>query len=201
METLTLVRLLRPSSVKDISMSPDHSGLPRGIDHVGVTVPDINLAITFLETALGAVALYRNVTHASPQQGLQTEAILGLPQGTVVWEMCMMSLGHGPGIELFEMHGPDQRNPLRASDFGLQHFAVYVDDIHAACARFTKSGGELLTEPQGQPSLEAGPGNMFCYGRTPWGMIIELLSTPSRERFDDIAPTKRYQPPPRHEEA
>ncbi|MDI6652217.1 VOC family protein [Gluconobacter japonicus] len=182
-------------------MHPDHSGLPRGIDHVGVTVPDINVAIIFLEAAFGAVALYRNVTSASPQQGSRTEAILGLPQGTVVWEMCMMSLGHGPGIELFEMHGPDQHTALRACDFGLQHFAVYVDDIHAACARFIKAGGELLTEPQGQPSLEAGPGNMFCYGRAPWGMIIELLSTPSRERFDDIAPTKRYQPPPRHEES
>lgn len=182
-------------------MSSDHSGLPRGIDHVGVTVPDLDLAITFLEAALGAVALYRNVTSASPQMGPHTEQVLGLPQGTVVWQMCMMSLGHGPGIELFEMHGPDQRDPARPCDFGLQHFAVYVDDIHAACARFTKAGGTLLTEPQGQPSLEAGPGNMFCYGRTPWGMIIELLSTPARERFDDISPVSRYQPPPRHPES
>ncbi|MEJ5116904.1 VOC family protein [Gluconobacter cerinus] len=186
--------------MKDLSVSADHSGLPRGIDHVGVTVPDINLAIRFLEAALGAVALYRNVTHTQPQQGPQTEKILGLPTGSVVWEMCMMSLGHGPGLELFEIHGPDQRTAVRACDFGVQHFAVYVDDIHAACTRFTKAGGELLTEPQGQPSLEAGPGNMFCYGRAPWGMIIELLSTPSRSRFDDIAPQPRYQPPARHEE-
>ncbi|EHH68056.1 VOC family protein [Gluconobacter morbifer] len=178
-------------------MSTDHSGLPRGIDHVGVTVPDINAAIRFLEVAFGGIPLYRNVTHAAPQQGPETEKILGLPVGTVVREMCMVALGHGPGIELFEMHGPDQRDASRPCDWGLQHFAVYVDDIHAACHRFREAGGTLLTEPQKQPSLEAGPGNMFCYGRTPWGMIIELLSTPSQERFNDISPIDRYQPPPR----
>ncbi|MFT8327226.1 VOC family protein [Gluconobacter oxydans] len=178
-------------------MSTEHSGLPRGIDHVGVTVPDINAAIRFLEEAFGAVALYRNVTRTRPQKGPKTEKILGLPQGTAVIEMCMMALGHGPGIELFEMKGPDQREAARPCDWGLQHFAVYVDDIHAACHRFREAGGTLLTEPQGQPSLEAAPGNMFCYGRTPWGMIVELISTPHQERFNDIAPMDRYQPPPR----
>lgn len=178
----------------------DHSGLPRGIDHVGVTVPDIDAALHFLEKAFGAVPLYRNVTPDHPQQGNRVEKILDLVPGTVVKEMCMVALGQGPCIELFEMHGPEQHSALRPCDFGLQHFAVYVDDIEAGCARFKEAGGVLMTEPQKQPSLEEGPGNLFCYGKTPWGMIVELLATPSRERFDAVSPEKRYQPPRRQSE-
>ncbi|NHN87440.1 VOC family protein [Acetobacter sp. LMG 1627] len=171
--------------------------MPRGIDHVGVTVPNIDDALRFLEEAFDAVPLYRNVTPDHPQKGPETEKILDLVKGTVVREMCMVALGEGPCIELFEMHGPAQHPAARPCDFGLQHFAVYVDDIEAACRRFTAAGGVLLTDPQKQPSLEEGPGNLFRYGRAPWGMVIELLSTPSRGRFDAVSPEKRYQPPPR----
>lgn len=173
----------------------DHSGLPRGIDHVGVTVPDINEAVHFLERAFGAVPLYRNITPDHAQKGPESETILGLAAGTVVREVCMMALGYGPGIELFEMHGSDQCPASRPCDFGLQHFAVYVDDIEEGCKRFIRAGGTLLTEPQKQPFLEEGPGNLFCYGRSPWGMIVELLATPSRERFDAVSPERRYEPP------
>ena len=56
----------------------------------------------------------------------------------------MLVMPHGPGIELFEMHGPEQGMPARASDFGLQHFAVYVDDFDKAIAAFTAAGGRCL---------------------------------------------------------
>ena len=55
----------------------------------------------------------------------------------------MLVMPHGPGIELFEMHGPEQGMPARASDFGLQHFAVYVDDFDKAIAAFTAAGGDV----------------------------------------------------------
>lgn len=60
----------------------------------------------------------------------------------------MLVMPHGPGIELFEMHGPEQGMPARASDFGLQHFAVYVDDFDKAIAAFTAAGGEMFTAPK-----------------------------------------------------
>ncbi|AQS88309.1 hypothetical protein AA101099_1732 [Neoasaia chiangmaiensis NBRC 101099] len=170
---------------------------PRGIDHIGITVPDLEVASRFLTDAFGAVALYDNIAaDDQPQEGPQAEKTLDLAPGTRVVHMRMMSLGHGPGIELFEMHGPHQQAPVRPSDFGLQHFAVYVDDMAAALARFEKAGGIVLNSPADQPNLEAGPGNVFLYGRTPWGSIVELLSTPSREKFDAVSPVRRYQPPP-----
>ena len=110
----------------------DHSGLPRGIDHVGVTVPDIDAALHFLEKAFGAVPLYRNVTPDPLQHGSKVEKILDLVPGTVVTEMCIGALGPGPCIELFEMHGPAHHAAQRPSDFRLLHFAVYVASLEPA---------------------------------------------------------------------
>lgn len=53
----------------------------------------------------------------------------------------MMRLGNGANIELFVYSGVTQRAPVRPSDYGMQHFAVYVDDIAEAGERFTDSSG------------------------------------------------------------
>jgi hypothetical protein len=61
--------------------------------------------------------------------------------------MRMMQLGNGPGLELFEVRGPDQRPAVRFSDFGLQHFALYVDDLDLATERFVAAGGTMFSGP------------------------------------------------------
>ncbi|ACI52131.1 Glyoxalase/bleomycin resistance protein/dioxygenase [Gluconacetobacter diazotrophicus PA1 5] len=168
----------------------------RGMDHVGITVPDLESASRFLVEAFGAIALYDNMTRKKPPfAGPEAEATLGLEAGGAVIAMRMLKLGFGPGIELFEIRAPDQHPPARASDFGLQHFALYVDDIEAATRRFTEAGGTLLTRPRAQLGIEEGEGNTFCYGRTPWGMTVEFLSTPNTRTIDAQSPTPRYQPP------
>lgn len=87
----------------------------------------------------------------------------------------MLKMQYGPGIELFEMHGPEQREPQRANDFGLQ--------------RFAKAAGEALTPPQPLGfSMEKGEGNCFCYGCTPWGSIVEFISHPSPMPYEHETP-------------
>lgn len=175
-------------------------GLPRGIDHIGITVPDLEAASAFLVAAFGAVPLYDNMTRSKPPfGGPKAEKVLGLVKGGEVVAMRMLRLGNGPGIELFEMRAPEQAKAARASDIGLQHFALYVDDIRAGADRFVAAGGVLLTEPGEQLGIEEGRGNYFCYGRTPWGTTIELLCTPDRSGFEDIEPVPRYAPPERSE--
>lgn len=179
-------------------MSASSAGLPRGIDHIGMTVPDLEAAARFLTEAFGAVALYDNVTEDDPQQGPDAEETLGLPPGTSVQHMRMMRLGNGPSIELFEMRSPAPRQKAAiASDYGLQHFAVYVDDVDAAVARFEAAGGHVLTAPKELLGIEKGAGNAFCYGRTPWGGLVELISWPGEAPWERTAPAPRYRPPPR----
>ena len=174
---------------------PPAAAAIRGMDHVGITVPDLEAASRFLVEAFGAVPLYDNITTAHPPtRGRRAEAMLLLAPGTRLVSMRMLALGRGPGIELFEMHGPDQADPARPSDYGLQHFAVHVDDLDEACRRFERAGGELAPGPNRMLGLEQGAGNAFRYGRTPWGSIVELLTSPGPEAYEKQTGLRRWTP-------
>lgn len=168
----------------------------RGIDHIGITVPDIEEATRFLSAALGAEVIYSSVSpHDKDLDNKAQQETLRLVTGTVIKAVRMLKLHHGPGIELFEMHGPSQREPLRASDFGLQHFAVYTEDIDAALQRFADAGGKIFTAPQPLGfSTEKGEGNCFCYAHTPWGSIVEFITLPSPLPYERQTTLRRWKP-------
>lgn len=168
----------------------------RGMDHVGITVPNLDAASRFFEEAFDAKSLYDNIKRSDPPfEGPKAEAMLGLGPGTALVTMRMMQLGNGPGLELFEMRGPDQRPPARASDFGLQHIMVYVDDIDYAINRFVQAGGTMISDPNEMTGLEKGKNDVWCYGRTPWGSVIELITYPSPEEYELETPLRRWKPP------
>jgi catechol 2,3-dioxygenase-like lactoylglutathione lyase family enzyme len=97
----------------------------RGMDHVGFTVPDLDAASRFFADAFDAKIMYDSIKRTDqPFAGPRAEAMLGVPRDTQLLTMRMMQLDSGPGSELFEMRGSDQRPPARASDFGLQHIAL-----------------------------------------------------------------------------
>lgn len=168
----------------------------RGIDHIGITVPDIDQATLFFKQAFDARIIYcsvepggNNIDHEAQEETLR------LFPGTEIRAIRMLALPHGPGIELFEMHGPQQQAPARPSDFGLQHFAVYTDDITEAISRFTAAGGEMFTGPKALSfPAEQGQGNAFCYGKTPWGSVIELITWPSPMPYEKYTEQRRWKP-------
>ncbi|MDY1035747.1 VOC family protein [Enterobacteriaceae bacterium RIT714] len=168
----------------------------RGIDHIGITVPDIEQATLFFETVFSAQIIYRSVEPDS--ENIDDEAqqnTLRLFPGTKIRAIRMLAMPHGPGIELFEMHGPEQHSPARPSDFGLQHFAVYVDDFKEVIDRFTAAGGEMFTEPKPLTfPAERGEGNAFCYGKTPWGSVVELISWPTPMPYEKYTSRRRWKP-------
>lgn len=168
----------------------------RGIDHVGITVPDIEEASRFLEAALGAVTLYDVQTPAlPPMAGPEAERELGLAPAAKVVHMRLVRLGDGPSLELFEFSGADQRASAVVSDYGLQHVAVYVDDIAAAIEQFARAGGQLLSSPHPLMGVEAGEGNAWVYGKAPWGGLFELITYPAGVK--GLAPPRtRWTPPP-----
>lgn len=168
----------------------------RGMDHIGITVAELEQATRFFQQAFGAQVIYDSVAPtANDVQGEETERTLNLMPGTRIKAVRMLALQHGPGLELFEMAGPQQRDPVRPSDYGLQHFAVYVDDMAAAVSRFEAAGGQMFTAPQ--PLMfptERGEGNLFCYGQTPWGSVIELISLPSPLPYETDTSLRRWKP-------
>ncbi len=164
----------------------------RGIEHVGLTVPDMDEATAFFEEAFGAEFLYDMLTE--PLGGPAVETGLGVPQGACIQVIRMMRLGNGPNIELFTYQGVDQRDPVVPSDFGLQHFCVYVDNIDAAAERIQQAGARLLSQPSDLPGGDAGPGNRYLYARTPWGSTIELVTYPSAQAYESSTVRRRWRP-------
>lgn len=166
----------------------------RAVEHIGITVPNIEAATEFLAAALGAQPIYDMLSE--PLSGPAVEQGLGVPAGTELQAIRMLRLGNGPNLELFEYGGVDQREPHRPSDFGIQHFCVYVDDIDAAAARFAEAGGEVLSEPNDLPGGDAGEGNRYVYARTPWGSTVELVTYPSPQAYETTTSLRRWRPPP-----
>lgn len=181
-----------------VAVTPDDA-VPgvRGIDHVGVTVPDIEAATDFLARAFGARTLYDVLpADAEPMAGAEVEHQLGIPEGARIVHMRLLRIGQAASIEMFRIEDAPQADSAGLHDFGLQHIAVYVDDMADAAARFCDAGGTLLSDPHPLAGVEAGDRNSGVYGRAPWGMLIELIATPDGIDYPEDCPLARWKPRP-----
>jgi len=168
----------------------------RGVEHIGITVPDLDAATRFFVDALEAVPVYdMSDIGEDVFAGADFTPSLGVPQGTRLRNVRFLRFPHGPTLELFHYEPPDQRPAHRPSDIGVQHIALFVDDIDAAGARILAAGGELLEGPSPMVFKEAGDGNRWWYTRTPWGTTIELVSYRTMA-YEATTGERRYTPPP-----
>lgn len=166
---------------KTIAQYQDQYGeLPRGINHIGITVPDLDQATRFFQEGLGALWCYDGLTlEDTPRGGELIERQLGLPKGAQIIRQRMVRIGNGPGLELFEIRADQQRDPLKLSDFGINHLSLYCDDIHASLQRLVAAGGRALDEPHANSRHEDSEGSLSIYVESPWGMLIELQYIPN----------------------
>lgn len=169
-------------------------GGPRGIDHIGITVPDMDDAIDFLEKAFDATIIYQLVGPKDPpRKGKHVEETLALPKGAEITRQVLMRLGTGPSIELFQFSNINQQPAHMLQDFGLQHFTIFVDDMTKSIEAVKKAGGVPYYKPHRPHGIEGAKGSSGCYVKGPWGGIIELF------HYDEILypdPLKtRWTPP------
>ena len=155
-----------------------------GVDHIGVTVPDLEQARTFFVDVLGCEYLYSlgPFVHDEPGDDWMAEH-LGVDPRAVMRQLQFFRLCGQAIFEVFEYSAPDQvtRQP-RNSDIGGHHVALYVDDLDAAVAYLHQKGLTVLSEP----TVSKGPseGQRWVYFLSPWGMQFELVSYPGRKAFD-----------------
>jgi catechol 2,3-dioxygenase-like lactoylglutathione lyase family enzyme len=172
-----------------VSTRPPVPGV-RGLEHVALTVPDMDEAIRFFVDVLGCEHFY-DIGPFRDDDGDWFETNLGLDPRCVVPRGALLRCGNGSNFELFQYEAPDQRREMpRMSDVGGLHLAFYVDDIHAAVADLEERGITVLGGIKDGIGVEGGPGTAFTHFYSPWGALLELVSFPQgkaymegRERF------------------
>jgi catechol 2,3-dioxygenase-like lactoylglutathione lyase family enzyme len=146
----------------------------RAIDHVGLTVSDLDRAVEFWCGRLGLQLIQRG-TETDPD----IASLIG--EDSAELEIADLDAGDGRIIELIEYIRPAGR-PVRArsSDPGSTHIALRVDDLGAALARLEGSGARQISR---HPVLLHDPGGAWdgvacCYIADPDGIIVELVQRP-----------------------
>jgi methylmalonyl-CoA/ethylmalonyl-CoA epimerase len=133
------------------------------IDHVGIAVPDLDVALAFYRDTFGILSVHEEVNE---EQGVR-EAML------------IVGPGPGPGgasrIQLLAPLRPDSAigRFLDKSGPGIQQLAYTVDDVEAVSATLRERGLRLLYD-----SPRRGTANSrinFIHPKDAGGVLVELV--------------------------
>lgn len=171
------------------------TGIPgiRGVDHVGVTVPDIDQGVKFFTDVMGCREAFR-FGPLMDDKGTFMQDLLNVNPRAEIKQIAMLRCGQGSNIELFQYSSPDQKTEQpRNSDYGGHHIAFYVKDIKAAVEKARALGLKVFLGPF---DVKDGPpaGQSITYVLTPWGMQLELISYPRGMAYEKDAKTRLWAP-------
>lgn len=172
-------------------------GIPTAtnVDHVGITVPDLDEAISFFTGVLGCELLWRIDGVEDNEGAWMSERLNVHPRASM--DVAMVRCGPTANVELFQYESPDQSRDLpKNSDHGASHLAFYVTDIHAAVDYLKgQPGVRLLGEPE---EGREGPtkGHQWVYFLAPWGMQMEVISWPEGMPYEQETEGRMYGPEP-----
>lgn len=166
-------------------MNPNESVKPavvpglHGVEHIGLTVPDLDQAVEFFTAVLGAEQLYESGPFQADDNWMAVN--LGVDARAVISRLAMLRLAQGPALELFEYEHSDsveQRHPPLQNVVGGSHLAFYLDDIDAGVEALRSHGVMVLGEPK---RVVEGPsaGLAWVHFLAPWGQQLELVSYPN----------------------
>lgn len=167
----------------------------RGMNHIGMTVPDIESATDFLKKGLGAKIAYDSQTlEDRPRGGPLVEKLLGIPEDSYIVKKRMLTIGNGPNIELFQFYNVHSREPLSLEDYGYTHLSFYTDDIQKSFRQMEAAGGVPLSNVHANTRYEDSEGNGTVYFKTPWGSLIELQTVPEGYYYPEYSEADVYIP-------
>jgi glyoxylase I family protein len=151
------------------------------VDHVGLTVPDLEPAIAFYCDLTGGTELFRmGPFDARELPGTAdgrdwTEAHVNVPGARL--QFAMLQVSPALRLELFQYDRPLDRDtePPRNCDLGGHHLALKVHDIELAIDYLRQRNDVRLMA--GPIVISEGPcaGMRVIYFLDPWGNQLELL--------------------------
>lgn len=164
------------------------------VDHVGLSVPNLEQAIDFFVSAFGC----RVVFHAGPYDDLGfTWPGDDGPENTTM-RLAMLRMGDSDNIELLEYSrrdAPKSDTPPRVSEPGGMHLCFYVEDIYEAEKELRKRSDIRWLNAVSKE--EGGPldGLDWSYFLTDWGLVIELIRWPEGLPYEQSTTERLVSPP------
>jgi catechol 2,3-dioxygenase-like lactoylglutathione lyase family enzyme len=141
------------------------------IDHVGITVFDVDRSLAFYRDVLGLRLLAEATLNES-----EVGELLGLDAAEL--RIADLDSGDGRVLELIQYIEPKGR-PLNydSRDSASVHFALTIDDLAAVRERLAIAGARIISR---RPITISEPGGAFdgatcLYIRDPDGVILELV--------------------------
>jgi len=150
------------------------------VDHVALTVPDLDAAVRFYCDVMGATELYRlgpfdaREFPRMPNGTDWTHAHLNIADARM--HFAMLALGKNLMLELFRYERPTDAvmTPPRNCDIGASHIALKVENLDAALAFLRERGVAVMDGPI---AIADGPcaGLRVNYFLDPFGNQLELV--------------------------
>ena len=141
------------------------------IDHVGITVSDLDRALGFYRDLLGL-----RVNADSTVDEPEVAELLGLDSARI--RIVDLDSGDGRIVELIQYLEPKGRRlAYDSSDAATAHVAFTVDDLGAVRERLRAAGATIVSR-RAITIIEPGgsfDGAICLYVRDPDGMILELV--------------------------
>lgn len=191
---LVAVTLLGPGSTASATEDPEPIPGVLGVDHFGITVPDVEQARDWFVNVLGCVAPLSFGPFGDPSGPLMRR-LVGVHPRAVLEQIVMIRCGTGSSIELFQWDAPRQdRTFAKNSDWAGHHIALYVTDIDAAVAYLEAQPG--VDKLLGPLPVTEGPaaGQAINYFKTFFGLYLELISYPDGMAYEETAETRLWNP-------
>jgi len=168
-------------------------GIPTmaGVDHVGLTVPDLEQGIDFFSNVLGCEHVYTARQFSDPK-GEWMKSNLNV-DARAATTLAMMRCGPSQNIELFEYTAKDQvKTPPKNSDIGGSHIAFYVQDLPKAVDYLKSVPGVTILGSPTPVAKQPNGGETFVYFLTPWGLSMELLTYSGGLEYEKTTKARLY---------
>jgi catechol 2,3-dioxygenase-like lactoylglutathione lyase family enzyme len=140
------------------------------VDHVGLTVTDLDAAIAWY----GAVFRLELLQGPDLIGGSEERVRDIFGPGVADFRIAYLGSGAGTRLQLFEFTEPAVERRAEGFEYwrtGISHLGLGCADVAKAVARLETHGGRRRSAIHGAP-----PGPVYCYCEDPDGNVLELIA-------------------------
>ena len=172
-------------------------GIPSAthVDHVAITVPNLDQAVSFFMEVLGCELAYEEGPIERSEGDWMERQFNVHPQAS--FRLATLRCGPVTNLELFEYSAPDQKTESpKNSDYGGHHLGFFVTDIEAAVAYLRDQPGVTVLGDLMENTEGPIKGNKAIYFLSPWGMQLELRSWGWGMPYERTTKVRMFGPEP-----